>query len=617
MGGVEEQPVLVDTTEQTAITNFVASGKGNLIVDALAGTGKTTTIIKALAQIPQRSILMSAFNKRIAVELEAKLPPMPKGHAVHVKTFHAAGLSIIKHHFRHLQVSAQGTEELINRTAGKQISFKMRRCAVSLLRMLKETRAERMPPTSEQALALGLEYDLFKTLGDREISLCVEAVRDAYNISANLNERTTIDFCDMVWAAATLDLAPPSRYQAIFVDELQDISEPQLKLLLKLSVPGAGRFIGVGDKNQQIYGWRGSMGAEAWRVARDQLRATFLPLTTTWRCSAAIVKAANAIVPQLRPRPNAPAGHVTDTKWGTLPAAIMAGVPVAQGKHTFVLSRNNANLLDVALYLWRERVKFELNGGEEVLEPLFNVLDYKLDLRDEDKYRKTLATWKAEELAKAEKINATAYADRVEEQFNMLSIAVTYTKPTMVRKLLSDIMIPNGAGVLLSTVHKVKGLEAERVFLLKQTFGRHAERPCFGCRGEGALGVDEHKLRAPICPECDGTGIFKAKMIPQEELNIEYVAITRAKSQLVWVDIRNRRVDHRALVINEGTEDPLLAVVKHQLGIVSERDQLIEAATRFENGGMPRAMAEALADGPRGDHARDTMTTNLDEHEEP
>ena len=579
---------------------FTLDGDGRFLLGDFTVTHNTTTIIKSLAQIPQRSILMCAFNKRIAIELEAKLPKMPKGTAVHVKTFHAIGLSIVKHHFRHLQVSAQGTEELINRAAGKEISFKMRRCAVNLLRMIKETRAERIPPTADEAHAIGLEYALFKTLNEVEISLCIEAVRDAYILSANLNERATIDFCDMVWAAATLDLAPPSRYQAIFVDELQDISEPQLKLLLKLMVPGTGRFIGVGDKNQQIYGWRGSMGAKVWKVAHDQLGSTFLPLTMTWRCSAAIVKEANGIVPQLRARPNAPAGHVVDTKWLALPAAIRAGVPIAHGKHTFVLSRTNASLLDVALYLWRERVQFELSGGEDVLEPLFSILD-KLDLQSEETYRKTLAKWVDEELARAEKLNATAYADRVEEQFNMLQIAITYTKPKMVRKLLTDLMVPNSAGVLLSTVHKVKGLEAERVFLLKQTFARYAKRPCFTCRGKVS----------PGCGVCHGTGFFKEEKIPQEELNIEYVAITRAKSRLVWVDIEDR------FTITEATEDPLLAVVRHQLGVVSERDQLIAAVGRFENGGMPHAMAEGFADPPRGDHARDTMMTDFYESEEP
>lgn len=538
-----------DTDEQTAIIDYVATGRGSLLIDALAGTGKTTTLIKSLARIPQRSILLCAFNKRIADELEAKLPPLPKGTMANVRTFHGQGLAVLRDHHR-VTVDKTATETLINRAAGATMPFKVRRAAVNLLRTVKETIATPTPPTHAAIEAVGLTYGQLEKLSDSEISLVCDLVHTGYLLSLDFRTRNTIDFCDMVWAPVALGLAPKSRYQAVIVDELQDISPPQFALLRRLMVP-AGRFVGIGDPHQQIYGWRGSMGDAAWQSVRADLGAATLPLTTTWRCAGAIVRQANAIVPGLKPRPGAPAGQISTSTWAGLPALLGAGARGLGGKHTFVLSRNNAALLDCALFLWRERIRFELNAGQELLEPLFEVLANKLDLRTPAMFTKSLTAWKATELARAEKANATAYAERVEEQAAMLGVAASYAAPTKIKQLLLDILTPNDAGVLLSTVHKVKGLEAPRVCLLKQTFARHKPRACGSCGGSGSL--DDRDGRSPPCPRCDGTGRYEA-VIPQEELNIEYVGITRAIEHLIWVDLPSAQV--------EVTVGPTLAVLR-------------------------------------------------------
>jgi superfamily I DNA/RNA helicase len=441
--------------------------------------------------------------------------------------------------------------------------------------MLKETYAEPTTPSAAQVLALGLEYGFFEKLSEIETGLAVEATRDAYTLSLDFDNRTTIDFCDMVWAPVVLGLAPKSRYQVVMVDELQDISRPQLAMLRMVMIP-TGRFIGVGDLKQQIYQWRGSMGGAAWSIVKEDLQAKTFPLTMTWRCATKIVETARALVPNLRARVGAPEGHVQDCTWENLPRSITGGHQAEHGTgiHTFVLSRNNANLIDCALYLWRERVRFELNAGKELLDPLFTLLDTKLDLRDPTRFNKSLAEWERVELARAEKANATAYADRVEEQAAMLRVAASYAPPARIKHLLSDILAPNDSGVLLSTVHKVKGLEAERVFLLKQTFARHDERACKFCEGSGNA-----------CRACNGSGRWTKPPEP-EELNIEYVGITRAISRLVWVDIRGRdggrrRQVEQVLSSIGPDEGELSALMRATLGIKTEAEQLKEADARF------------------------------------
>ncbi len=620
---------MIDTGEQQAIINAVTTTSDSLVVEALAGTGKTTTLLRALARIPQKSILLCAFNRRIADELEAKKPIMPPGSLLHVKTFHAQGLAMVRAHYPRIEVSHTGTEDVIKRVAGGTPSFNVKRAAVRLLRQIKEVMVTDLPPTSQEALALGYEYDLFdRKMNERQIGLAVELARDGYTISLDLANRQTIDYCDMVWAPLACKLEPKSRYQAVLVDELQDISPPQFAMLRKLMAPKA-RFIGIGDINQQIYGWRGSMGEAAWALAREELKAKFLPLTMTWRCATAIVNAAKEIVPTLRGRDGADPGVVAECAWAKLPKAIteQAASTRPYQAHTFVLSRTNADLLDCALYLWRSKVSFELNAGKEMLDPLFHLLDYDLDLRSREAFIRSLEEWHAKMTQAAEKANSPSAADRADEQRNMLLVAVQNVEPLGIKRLLSEIIMQNDSGVLLSTVHKVKGLEADRVFLLRQTFARHT--PCHRCGGSGD-GEGEDGMSN--CIACGGDGRTDPD---QEELNIEYVAITRARTSLVWVDMNVRTIGVNDFTTPASASDlcpepgdfddaadpdvmkdmidlaadieldrlvrPNEAASRDALGIQTEAEQLLERSREF----LPTLRA------PKGDHAQDTKRTNM------
>jgi hypothetical protein len=768
------------TSEQQAIVAFVAANKGNLVIEALAGTGKTFCLLEALNVLPQKSALVCAFNKQIATEILGRLPVLPRTRVVHVKTFHAQGLAIIKKHFPGVKIGAEATEDIIN-TAGTTLKtpFNAKRAAVKILRQWKEqTTAPLLIPTEEEILALGLDRDLFGRLGDINIQATIDAVRLGYRLSLETKAPETIDFCDMVWLPIVKDLAPPSRYQAILVDELQDISPPQFELMRRLLIPG-GRFIGVGDRNQchpagvliqttvgqipiehldpkrhkiipwnrkaqrstgqrsfklascryagallkvstidhsvevtpnhkflcrwakrsdvyityimhradrgyrvgwcqlftkdkhlhfvtrwhleqadaawivavhdtrekasihesilaakyglftatfkpvnaqrhreeaaikkifagvslvdqrdrarrclteygrdlalpffprpgknprdhdgrptyfithaanlipglmtlplpdgqnrwtsitgverrifkgliysldvdidhnysadglivmnSIYGWRGADADKAFRFAREQFGAKFLPLTTSFRCSTTVVHEAQQRVPDLKAHPEAVPGSVSHARLSQLPHLLARGY--SETIHTFILSRNNAALLDAAMYLWREKVSFQINAGREILEPLYGIID-GLRLTSTDDFKVSVGQWHAAEMFRAERSGSTAWADRIDEQAKMLLATAGYTAPKKIKQLFQEMLKASGSGVLLSTVHKVKGLEADRVFLLKQTFA---------C---GRV-VDDDDDRPP----------------PQEEINIEYVAITRAREHLTWVDI--------------------------------------------------------------------------------
>lgn len=519
------------TDEQSAILEHLAKGNDHVLIDAKAGAAKTTMLLKALSVVPQKSVLLCAFNKRIADELKQRMPVVPKG-SVHVaSTFHAAGLRIIQSHKR-VTVSPSASEELVNDACTTldgelKVPFKIRRVAVRLLRMLKETFSG--PEFDlEAGRNLGFAHDLFQGLvDDKQIDIAVMTTMRAYDLGLGL--RDTIDFCDMVWLPVVLGLKCPSRYQAVFVDEAQDLNALQWELVKKL-VASKGRIVAVGDRAQGIYKWRGAIGDEVWKELIETLEAKQLPLTTTFRCSWAIVAEARQLVPTLNVWDEASHGSVTTIDYANLAVNLRA----IYDKQTFVLSRTNADLLQVALDLHRHRIQFHLAASKEIIEPLFEIID-KLDKLSAQRFRASLLTWFNTEILKAETLHAPALAEKVEQQFAMIALLLSYAQPVNFRRILQEILHHDTSTITLSTVHKAKGLEADRVYLLRQTFHRHQRR----------------------------------EKVDPEELNCEYVAITRAKRDLIWVNLPgNLSAAARMMaadLISEAEQRRMIATTSYEL----------------------------------------------------
>ena len=90
--------------EQLKIRRWFQSGSGNLIVRARAGCGKTTTILDGVEHAPELRVLLAAFNKAIAQELQARV----KSNKVDVKTLHGLGYAFIRDSWGRVQVDTDG-----------------------------------------------------------------------------------------------------------------------------------------------------------------------------------------------------------------------------------------------------------------------------------------------------------------------------------------------------------------------------------------------------------------------------------------------------------------------------------------------------------------------------
>jgi superfamily I DNA/RNA helicase len=104
------------SAQQQSIFDWFASGTGNLVVQARAGTGKTTTILAAVRRAPEKRIMLCAFNKLIADELTSRVADLrPR---VEAKTLHSLGFDCLKRAWRGVRVDADRGGRLARAAAG-------------------------------------------------------------------------------------------------------------------------------------------------------------------------------------------------------------------------------------------------------------------------------------------------------------------------------------------------------------------------------------------------------------------------------------------------------------------------------------------------------------------
>jgi superfamily I DNA/RNA helicase len=271
---------MTPSLQQLAIRDFVLSDPPrSLLIEAVAGSGKTTTGVWLAKQLPQwQKSCFLAFNRKIADELKARLP-----YWVTADTFHSVCLRAL--------VLFLGSKPKIEENKCKWLLKtevpdwqERREIEGDLLRLVSVAKSTGVgvlegAPSLEQ-LASDLEV---------EVDLALVAT-----ILAKSNQDTKlIDFDDMLFLCL-LKNVPMDKYMNLFIDEAQDTNPVQLALTQRMLFPN-GRVIAVGDSRQAIYGFRG-----ADRSAMKKLKEAFameeLPLSVSYRCSKAVVEEAKKYV---------------------------------------------------------------------------------------------------------------------------------------------------------------------------------------------------------------------------------------------------------------------------------------------------------------------------------
>ena len=481
-------PARVWSPQQSAIFDWCRRGEGSLVVTARAGTGKTTTIVEAVKALPSRSVLLCAFNKRIAEELGRRVAG-----AAHVYTLHGLGFRL----WRRAQPNTQVDEKRGYRLAEdalKSMGVPPLREFKQAVRSVADIAKQVNPYTKNPSdlVELGYTFGFFEGLSDSEVEKCAVAAIKAMQLAVDTKDGV-IDFTDMLYLPL---MRPTTRgeYDYVVVDEAQDMNRAQLDLALQVLKKGNTGLIVVGDDRQAIYGFRGADSNSLKRL-REKMQAVGLGLTTTYRCPKKVVAVANTWVKDFQAAESAPEGVVRATTSEKLIADAQPG--------DFIISRTNAPLFRLCLDLVAagKRAKVE---GRDVGKMLVNIID-KLKASTTEEMLVRLDEWERRhiQLAGEDEAAAAAAMDTAEA---LRFLAKETNDLNGLRSLIDSMFEDSTPGVVsprvtLMTVHKSKGLEAERVFILCDTF-------------RGGFMSDPSS----------------------EEANLRYVAVTRAKNELVFVN---------------------------------------------------------------------------------
>lgn len=468
------------------------------VVRARAGTGKTTTIIEGLSHAPEKRMLLCAFNKRIADELSHKIST----DRAEAKTLHGVGFAYVRRNWENARVDgSRGKRLALEACGGQAAPDAMVALVARLAGLVKEMAPHAVRPAEVMDVAEAMDCLPDEDWEDEGWTLerVAKCALRAMDLAARKDG--SVDFSDMLWLPLRHGWAR-GKWDLVVVDECQDMNAAQIELALK-SVTKSGRVIVVGDDRQAIYGFRGADSGSLDRL-KAAMSAEELPLTLTYRCPKAVVAAAQRLVPDYVAADSAPAGTVD-----VLPLAKLAE---SARPGDFVLSRKNAPLVRVCLSILRTGTRAKVEG-RDVGKGLVTLVR-KLKPKSVPHFLERLTAWEAKEVARALKLTketAERKTSEIEDQAETLRVLSEGLSgvpelEARIEHLFADDAAGNASQVVCSSVHRSKGLEAPRVFILRATLAQKKDKD------------GQPKAQAP------------------EEANIEYVAITRAQSHLTWVE---------------------------------------------------------------------------------
>lgn len=487
---IKKENATVWSPYQEDVFHATEATTDSIVVEAVAGSGKTTTILEAAKYLPSGVHRFLAFNKSIASEIKHKLYQENIDN-IEASTFHSHTFQWLRPHLESTVVNGDKTYNYMERvfpaTAKKHGLYPFKQL-VSLCKSYGHGYFTSFDDLSTIEM-LADDHDIEPPEG-LEMG---EFVRITGQVIEGLaNDLSECDFDDMLWLPLILDIKLP-RYTTMVVDEAQDFSGVQIELLRR----SCERAIAVGDRHQAIYGFRGAKSG-----ALDHIQQSFeaieLPLSICYRCGKEIVKYAQQYVPHIKYFEGQIDGEVIKLNEDDIDLIEKATPRDA------ILCRNNSHLIRKALEFIREDKAFnyQSNFSTNLLSFVKKFVEQSGSIEEFDAHIKHHLKDEGEKLEKQKRFSKL---DQLRDKCtSILMISSNVGTPSDVIKTLKLLLNTKG-GVTLSTIHKAKGREWPDVYWIDppkpEWLVQRQER-------EGESWKDE------------------------EEKNLRYVAATRAKERL-------------------------------------------------------------------------------------
>lgn len=474
------------TGEQEAIRDAYLTG-GSLVVEAGAGTGKTSTLQLLGEATPRKKITYVVFNKAMAVEAESRFP-----RHVSCSTAHSlAWRAVVRHRGsdwdRRLSGPRMKSSEIARLLgidpAGVPVETPMGerymtgwRLAGWIMRALEAFCQSADPEPTERHFPYldGIDHD--------------------HDLTNNLMLRATmLPYLQFAWADAQHPNGqltwPHSRYvklwqlsnpclraDVVMFDEAQDAS-PVLRAVVDDQARYGSQQVYVGDSQQQIYEFAGARNALAAVTVNCRLQ-----LSQSWRFGDPIADIANIILDDLGADLRLTGNPHRASNVGPL------DTPDA------ILTRSNAAAISEMLMAQQDGIRAHLvGGGQEIIRFAHAARDLMDGVKTEHPDLACFDSW--------DDVLAYVAEDEQGKDLQLMVKVMSRFGPTRIIKMIQAMPREDEAELVISTAHKAKGREWDRVRVA----------------GDYPTGLDEHNNPVEI---------------PAEEKRLLYVTVTRARLQL-------------------------------------------------------------------------------------
>ena len=477
------------TSEQALIVAAARPAKQNILVQALAGAAKTSTLVLIAQAMPGVPMLCVAFNKRIAEEMSKRLP----SHCV-AKTLNSIGhVAWGQAIGKRLTLNARKMGDILRSfDLPRSDAEELREVFGDVVQLASRAKLYGYVPEGryDEALHLTSRDTLEEVFAEQEYPLLAWSLLDQLLMrSITMAYDGVIDFDDQIYMS-TLFGAQLPRFPRHLVDEAQDLSPLNHEMLRRLI--DTRWLAAVGDRYQSIYAFRGAI-SDSMDVLRQRFSMEEYKLSISFRCPKAVVELARKRAPYMQWSDSAIDGevtHMTDSPWG--PAIFEPG--------SAVICRNNAPLFSLGLKLIKAGRGVTIKGFD-LSKRLIKILE---EFGDQSMPREQLIShidgWKSARIREGKLAEST-----IEDRWSCLRVFAEAT-PSLGEAIEHAKRLFSAEGPLeLTSGHKSKGLEWDHVYHL-----------------------DPWRIPSPFSRSFEDQ---------TQEANLEYVITTRAKRSLTLLNL--------------------------------------------------------------------------------
>jgi len=491
------------------LTGNSSLSPSNAIVNAVPGSGKTSTLVWLTEFIPSTlRIAFLSFGRDIVKTLAARCPN------AFCKTYNALGSRAIRAHLAGTWIKLHDGTKVIGKSLAILLEiypknsngdrdkeyFMYSRFVIRLVSLAKNAGIGCLVADTYAAWEKLVAYhNLMLDSKAAKLERAIEIAQDVLRISNQWSRQGKIDFDDQLYLVSLWDLNL-EKFDLVLVDESQDTNAIQVAMLKKLErTDGRTRYLFVGDEKQAIYGFRGA-DAHAMQKMREAFKAQDLKLSICYRCSRAVVDNANLTFPEvgMESAPNAQAGKVENLSEYNAKTF---------GATDAILCRNVAPLIKLAYSFILKGVACHVLG-REIGIGLSKLVD-RMNAENVDDLQDKLNEYREREVSKLLEKNRSGEAETINDQVSCILLFVSNLKETnrtidALKAAIESLFSDRNGCLTLATIHKSKGLEFDKVFILDYA----------------------------LIPSKYATQDWQL----EQERNLKWVANTRAKNELYYIE---------------------------------------------------------------------------------